>query len=96
MSYQDLWYELVSDSHLRQGDIVRGMVAFFLPQDLAVLSSDLPPGSEISVKLQWTRADWVVLDASCDIDHGPPRVPYVQQVLLALVLPASKESIEET
>lgn len=32
--YSDHWYSIVEDESLRQGDIFRNLLAFWLPQDL--------------------------------------------------------------
>lgn len=74
------WYETIDDDSLRQGDIFRGFVGYWLPDDLPVL--DPANGNAMgNVAAQYERGDWIVLSASCDIQPGRAGGP-VQQVLM--------------
>lgn len=64
------WYDLVTSPELRQGDIFRGLLAYWLPQDLSSVVEGLDGSAEQSVRILSTRGDWIVLSASCDIVRG--------------------------
>lgn len=84
----DRWYEVVAHDQLRQGDIFRGMLTYWLPDGLPLVEP-APTDSPLSVKVQHERGDWIILSASCDIDRGNS-----QLVLLARVLEATDEHLD--
>lgn len=63
-AYSDYWYELVENDSLRQGDLFRGLLVYWLPRDLP-LAAD----AGATHHLEYTRADWIILTASCDLDQ---------------------------
>jgi hypothetical protein len=87
----DYWYETINDVSLRQGDIFRGVKAVQLPQDLVVGDNGANAGQ---VTFEVVTEDWIILDASCDVDYGPNRAANCQQVLLAAVRSATKQALK--
>lgn len=77
------WYEVVTSEELIQGDVFRGLVAYWLPQDLR-----LQPEDQGAIQLVHKRADWIIVSASCDIARGDD-----SYVLLSRVLPATADQL---
>jgi len=80
------WYDIPAGPELRQGDIVRGLLVMWFPQNLRI---DAPPATDdakITVTPEWAVSDWIVMSASCDVDRDATSYP---QVLLGRVLPAT-------
>ncbi len=89
MEVWDHWYlPVVGDQPLRQGDIFRDLVVYTLPQNLQVLDNPPEPGSgsRIPVEAEWSRGDWIIMSASCDVDRPAATYPHV---VLGRVLPAT-------
>ena len=86
----DLWYEVVEDATLRQGDIIRNVVVFAFPQDLPVLNRQPEPEEQFTVKADWLIADWIVMSASCDVDRETRKYPWV---LVGRIFPATSEKL---
>lgn len=84
--YWDYWYETVAQPPFRQGDILRSVVAFWLDSDVPIPSAAALGGA---VATNYRRGDWILLDASCDLDQ---RV--VPQALLAPVEPATHQTLK--
>jgi hypothetical protein len=82
------WYEIVEDSRLRQGDIVRNLVAFALPQSLQVLRKIPSPNQHLPV--EGILGDWIIMSASCDVAHTSKKYPYI---LVGRVLEATSEKL---
>jgi hypothetical protein len=82
------WYEIVEDSSLRQGDIVRNLVAFALPQSLPVLRKI--PGPDQHLPIEALLGDWIIMSASCDVAHTSKKYPYI---LVGRVLEATSEKL---
>jgi hypothetical protein len=89
------WYEIVSAGNLRQGDIIRNLAVPYFDDDIVELTDAISeaagqaegsPGPQVPAKC--ALAHWIVLDASCDVDHGEKRPPAVGQVLLARIVAA--------
>jgi hypothetical protein len=85
------WYEIAEAPVLRQGDILRDLLVYWLPQTLPVPEND-PPDGNINVSAAWDRGTWIVMSASCDVER-PSRV--YEQVLIGRVLEATKEALRE-
>src|SRR5207253_1578987 len=83
-----LWYEIVEDSSLRQGDIFRKLLVFAFPQDLPILGRDPTPEEVIPVNAAWYVGDWIIMSASCDVDRETATYPFV---LVCRVWPASAD-----
>jgi hypothetical protein len=81
------WYDVVSDETLRQGDIFRDIVAFWPSQDLPVMPGE--PQHDQLPPFDWSRGDYILLSASCDVDQGG--YPYA---LLSRLLPANPENLK--
>ncbi len=87
-SYWEHWYEVAEGTNLRQGDIFRSLVVYWLPDDLQ--TPGLPTEDAlIPIAAKWLQGDWIVLDASCDLDQK-----LCPQVLLAPVRPATAETLK--
>ena len=84
------WYDVVADQSLRQGDLLRDLLVFWLPQDLPYRAGGPKDGEIVNLQAEFARGDWIVMDASCDVDQNPN-----WQVLLARVLPVSREMLGE-
>lgn len=82
------WYEIVEDSSLRQGDIILNLCAFALPQSLPVLRN--APGQNDPLPVEWILGDWIIMSASCDVDRGSEKYPYV---LVGRVLEATSDKL---
>jgi len=96
VSHESFWYEVVDGSTLRQGDIVRGLVVPALDESIGHRLDEIARQegeTELVLPLVYTRADWIVLDASCDVDYGPKRSPALSHVLIARVVPADGEGL---
>jgi hypothetical protein len=87
--YSTDWYDLVTAVDLRQGDIFRDLLAFWLPQHLPVLAADPIDDEESSVKVAFARGNWIVLSASCDVVRGDNT-----HVILARVVDAKEENLK--
>lgn len=62
------WYEVVRDDSLRQGDIFRDILAFWLPEGLPLRE---PSGEDqITISVQYQRGAWIVMTASCDLERN--------------------------
>jgi hypothetical protein len=85
--YSDLWYSVVEDDSLRQGDIFRNLLVFWLPQDLLANETG---GDDQPVEVARARGDWIITSASCDVANN--RYPLV---FLSRVLPATQETLNE-
>jgi hypothetical protein len=86
------WYDIVTDDSIRQGDIFRNLLVGWLPDDLPVPT----PGEESKLReasLQFGRADWIVLSASCDVQPG--RGSNQRQVLLGRVFACNEENLKD-
>lgn len=89
MPYQESWFEAVTSALLRQGDIFRALVSFTVSPGTVAPPPDLQQGDQANPNYQWNRGDFIILDASCDVDAaGRPR-PACEQVLLAQVYPVT-------
>ena len=82
------WYDITTSPELRQGDIFRRLLAFWLPQDLPVLESDPSENEPMAVRVRYARADWIVVSASCDVIRGND-----VHVLLARVAEVNAETM---
>lgn len=71
---------------MRQGDIMRDMVAVLLPQTLAPISKD---AEAPALDLELAEGDWIVLSGSCDVEERVDR----GHVLLARVLPVTETTL---
>lgn len=87
MPVSESWYSEVDNATLRQGDIFRAVPAIQFPQDLVI------DGVNINTPAEVLTEDWIVLDASCDVEHREGRPAVCQQVLLAAVREASREAL---
>jgi len=85
------WYEIVQAPVLRQGDILRDLLVYWLPQTLPVLEND-PPDGHLAVDAAWDRGTWIIMSASCDVER-PPRA--YEQVLIGRVLSATRETLRQ-
>ena len=64
--YWTYWYEVVEDAEsLRQGDILRGIVAAVLENEPVDLDVEGDPEFPVEV---FAPRDWIILTASCDLD----------------------------
>ena len=88
-AYWASWYDIVTDASLRQGDIFRNMIAFWLPQNLPKFDADPQEGEAIEANPIFARADWIILSASCDVDRSTPF-----HVLFARVIEASQTNLK--
>jgi hypothetical protein len=79
-AHHQYWYEQATPPPFRQGDIVRDVTAAWLPADF---SPERNPVVDTSI------ADWIVLEASCDLDQGR-----CAQVLLARVIEANAVNLK--
>jgi hypothetical protein len=79
----DHWYDAIRGPTLRQGDIFRQIAVYWLPEQLP------GPGNESSAKLLFKTGDWIVLDASCDLEQKK-----CSNVLLAPVYEATRENLK--
>jgi len=86
----ELWYDVVEDSDLWQGDIIRNLLAYAFPQDLPILDATPAPDAELAVKAGWQVGDWIIMSASCDLDRDLEKYPFV---LVCRVWPASPERL---
>lgn len=87
----DHWYEVVEGSSLRQGDILRDVRVYVLPEDLPLETPEKDRPED--VKVEHDRGDWIVMSASCDVVRDPTSYPWV---LLGQVLPATEERLQVT
>jgi hypothetical protein len=87
MPHWQHWYEVVEDDELRQGDILRNLLCFWLPSDLPVLDGD--PGQGYELPVEWRRDTRIILTASCDLDARA-----VDHVLLAPVATADPPTLK--
>lgn len=81
-----LWYQVVEDTTLRQGDIFQKLLAFALPQELPVLKEPPKPDELIPVEAGWEVGDWILMSASCDLERSAVKYPYV---LVCRISPAT-------
>lgn len=88
-AYYDHWYEVVDRPPFRQGDIVRNVVVFWLREDLSAPNPDAVSTQGAQIDAKWLRGDWILLDASCDLDQ---RV--CPQVLVAPVEMATHQTLK--
>ena len=72
-----LWYKVVEDTTLRQGDIFRNVLAFALPQSLPLLNGNPKPDDLLPVEAEWEVGDWILMSASCDLERGAAKYPHV-------------------
>lgn len=86
-----LWYEVVTNDTLRQGDLLLSLLIAWLPDDLRVEGEE-SASHFAGVDLQYERGDWIILSASCDIQPGRKGASQ-QQVLLAKVYPCSPDHL---
>lgn len=84
--YWEYWYEVVTETSLRQGDILRDLLVYALLQDVGIPDQ---PQSRLTVGQD--RSDWIVMSASCDVVRDPADYPYV---LLGRVLPADEAELK--
>lgn len=85
------WYEIAGAPVLRQGDILRDLLVYWLPQTLPIPEND-PPGGTIEVSAAWDRGTWIVMSASCDVER-PSRI--YAQILIGRVLEATRETLHQ-
>ena len=93
MAHDEHWYDIVTADNLRQGDIIRALAIPYFDDEIVGMAGDIDAASKegadaAPVPVQCARADWIVLDASCDVDHGDARRPAVSHVLLVRVVSA--------
>lgn len=55
-----LWYQVVDDDSLRQGDLFRGLVAYW---------AKAPAGDGTEVEVGTVSGDFIIVSASCDVDQ---------------------------
>lgn len=79
------WWSLVEDQSIRQGDVFRGVIGYWLPDDLP---TRVPDDGSVSVRQSDPR-DLIVLTASCDLDARS-----VDRVLVAPVSPATSDVLK--
>lgn len=82
----EYWYEEVTGGPLRQGDIIRDLSVPWFPEDLDPDSA--PPDSVVQFTARVTKGDWIVLDASCDLDQHR-----CTQILVAPVKSATQQML---
>jgi len=94
--YSDHWYEVVADGTLRQGDIFQGLSAFLLAEDSVQPPVEIEEGlgQQPQIAFEVVHGDWIILDASCDVDHSAMRQPNCKQVLMASVHAATKQALK--
>jgi hypothetical protein len=94
--YEDHWWAVVAETRLRQGDVFRNLTLPYFDTEL-VRFADALAGADaqtsVSLPHQIVRGDWILLDASCDVDQDGGRPPAISQLLIARVLPATKENL---
>jgi hypothetical protein len=83
------WFEVNVSAELRQGDIFREMLAFWLPQDLAVQAQDPPEGAQLPCPLRFARGSWIVVSASCDVVRGDDT-----HVILSRVVEGTQQNLK--
>lgn len=88
------WYDLGEFKNLRQGDILRGLTVLWFPQDMAIDEQALAKaaageGAEVEVEAEYSKGDWIVFTASCEMDNDPDA-----QVLLGRVLEATQTNLK--
>ena len=76
----EFWYETVEDTTLRQGDIFRDLVCYWL-------SEDLEPESP-TASVEKATGTWIVAQGSCDMESRG-----LDRVVVLEVLAASKETL---
>lgn len=86
--HSEQWYEVVEDSSLRQGDIIRNLYAFGFPQNLPVRREH--PALRERIPTRGDVGDWIIMSASCDLERGHTVYPYV---LVGRVLPATADKL---
>lgn len=83
------WYEIVRDQSLRQGDIFRSVLGFWLPDGLPLTD---PSGEEsLAIDAHYERGDWIVLTASCDLQRDTDT-----HALLARVIEATASNLNNS
>lgn len=82
------WYEITEEKSLRQGDVFPRLLAFRFPQELPVSNADPDPASLSQIPLKWSRDDYIVISASCDIVRGEDT-----HVLLARMVEGSEKNL---
>jgi hypothetical protein len=86
--YHRDWYESVSGDSLRQGDIFRNLLVYWLPQDLVDTGTD-PQGEAQSIRAEYHRGAYIILSASCDVDQRG-----YDQVLLTRIVDATHQTLK--
>lgn len=86
------WYESPQQTPLRQGDIFFDL-QIFRPAESIVSAGDNANAQTESVGVQVVEGNWIVLDASCDVDHGDGRPATCQYVIVAPVMAANTTTL---
>jgi hypothetical protein len=83
------WYEQPDGADLRQGDIFLDLLVY-RALDPEVQARE---GGEAALPVEELRGNWIILDASCDVEHAADRRAACQHVLLAQVVAANEVSL---
>lgn len=70
------WYDVVTETSLRQGDIIQDIRSFWLADRLDEDDTDTPP-------VEYRRGNWIIAQASCDLDTARSSQAIVLQVMEA-------------
>jgi hypothetical protein len=87
--YSAAWYEVVTETSLRQGDIFRGLLVFRPNEHVEPSDIDVVPDGH--AQMSYDRGDYIVLSASCDVDQ--PNYPYA---VLGRIVEATEANLKLT
>jgi hypothetical protein len=86
----DDWYEIVDgNTDLRQGDIFRNLLVFWFPPDLPVIEPPKSDEEKLSLQVEWSQEDWIIMSASCDVAR-PVTYP---NVILGQIYPVTHKNL---
>lgn len=94
------WYEIAEGPRLRQGDILRALPLLYFDDELLRIAGGIADAAArgsaegLEVPVKCIAGDWILLDASCDIDQADGRTAGLSQVLIARVVPAEPQFLQ--
>lgn len=81
------WYDEVTGGPLRQGDVFRALAVPWFPPDMTIPAASTRE-ADTKLTARVTTGDWIVLDASCDLDQRR-----CEHVIIAPVRAATHENL---
>jgi hypothetical protein len=91
--HETLWYEVPHDHAIRQGDIFVGLRVHRASKPIAEKRTLIGSAAGENIEVEIVEGNWIVIDASCDVDHAEGRPPNCSYVLVTSAVPADSTTL---